>query len=172
NGGGVNLFIRNNIFHPEIFGKIALANIYSATIINNIFYGNDNENGIGTNTADFCIFDRNLSYQTSDSFNGGIDNIFGSNNFQNKNPSFISVVGDWDSLEKIVKSDFRLNTGSPAIGSGTEGTDIGITGGAFPFSTLTRYSYPHVQSININNPVLGISDTLRFTIKGIFPTQN
>ena len=172
NGGGVNLLIRNNLFNPAIFGKIALANVYNATIANNIFYGYSGENAIGTNTTDFCIYDRNLSYQTYDSFSGGIDNIFGANNFQNKNPSFESVSGNWDALNKIVNSNFTLKSGSPAIGSGTEGTDIGITGGAHPFNPLIRYGHPHVQSIKVNNPVLGVDDTLKFTIKGIYPTQN
>ncbi|UZR93778.1 hypothetical protein [Chondrinema litorale] len=172
NGGGVNLLIRNNIFNPAIYGKIALANVYNATIANNIFWGNSQENAIGTSTSDFCIFDRNLSYQTSDNFNGGVDNVFGSNNFQNKNPSFNAAKSSWEELSTIVSSDFTLKDGSPAIGSGTEGTDIGITGGEYPFSTLIRYGHPHVQSINVNNPVLGVDDTLKFTIKGIFPTQN
>jgi hypothetical protein len=172
NGGGVNLFIRNNIFNPEIFGKLALANMYNATIVNNIFFGNEMENSIGVSTTDFCIYDRNLSYQTIDSFNGGTDNVIGANNFNNKNPSFTSVSGDWDTLERIVKSNFTLATGSPAIASGTEGTNIGTSGGEFPFSPQTRYGHPHVKSIKVNNPVLGTSDTLRFTIEGVYPSQN
>ena len=172
NGGGVNLLIRNNLFNPAIFGKIALANLYNATIVNNIFYGNDGENAIGTNTTDFCIYDRNLSYQTSDGFSGGTDNVIGSNNFNNRNPSFTSVSGKWDTLERIIASNFALVQGSPAIGTGTEGTDIGIEGGAFPFTPRARYGHPHVNSIKVNNPVLGVSDTLRFTIEGIYPTRN
>lgn len=172
NGGGVNLLIRNNLFNPAIFGKIALANIYNATIANNIFYGDDGENAIGTNTTDFCIYDRNLSYQTSDVFSGGTDNVIGSNNFNNKNPSFTSLYRNWDTVEEIVLSNFTLVTGSPAIGNGTEGTDIGIGGGEFPFTPSARYGHPHVSSIKVNNPVLGVNDTLRFTIEGIYPTRN
>ncbi len=172
NGGSSHLLIRNNIFNPAIFGKIALANVFNATLANNIFFGDDEENAIGTNSTEFCIYDRNLSYQTTDGFHGGTDNVIGSNNFSNKNPSFTSVSGNWDTLEKIVRSNFTLVTGSPAIGSGTEGTDIGISGGEFPFNPRSRYGHPHVKSIKINNPVLGVSDTLRFTIEGVYPSSN
>jgi len=172
NGGGTNLLIRNNIFNPTIFGKIALANLYNATIVNNIFYGDDEENAIGASTTNFCIYDRNLSYQTSDVFRIGIDNVIGNNNFNNRNPSFTSLFRNWDTVAEIVRSNFSLLTGSPAIGSGTEGTDIGIGGGEFPFTPSSRYGLPHVKSIRVNNPVLGESDTLRFTIEGIYPTQN
>lgn len=172
NGGGKNLLIRNNLFNPAIFGKIALANIYNATIANNIFYGDDGENAIGISTTEFCIYDRNLSYETSDSFSGGIDNIIGGNNFNNKNPSFTTVNRSWNTLERVVVFNFTLVTGSPAIGNGTEGTDIGIGGGEFPFTPSSRYGHPHVNSIKVNNPVLGVSDTLRFTIEGIYPTRN
>lgn len=172
NGGGVNLLIRNNIFNPSIFGKIALANVYNATIANNIFIGDDAENSIGISTTDFCIYERNLSYETNDNFVGGTDNIIGANNFNNRNPSFTSVLSNWNTIERIVQSNFNLVNGSPAIGSGTEGTDIGISGGAYPFNPQIRYGFPHVKSIKVNNPVLGISDTLRFTIEGVFPSQN
>jgi|GEM_PF-4075363 len=172
NGGGVNLLIRNNIFNPSIFGKLALANVYNATIANNIFYGDDSENSIGISTTDFCIYERNLSFETNDNFVGGTDNVIGANNFNNRNPSFTAVLSNWNTLERIVQSNFNLVNGSPAIGSGTEGTDIGISGGAFPFNPQIRYGFPHVKSINVNNPVLGVSDTLRFTIEGVFPSQN
>ncbi|WP_020528600.1 hypothetical protein [Flexithrix dorotheae] len=169
NGGGNRLTIRNNMFNPRLFGTNSLFEINNATIINNIFYGYNDYQGIGISTCSFCIFERNLSYRVSDEFVGGQGNIIGANNLENLNPSFTSGTGEWTKLSQIMAVDLTLKEGSPAIGSGSEGTNIGISGGRYPYNQLKRFAFPHVKSIDINAPVIGVDDMLRFTIKGEFP---
>ncbi|MBX2844397.1 MAG: hypothetical protein KTR26_21725 [Flammeovirgaceae bacterium] len=169
NGGGNHLTIRNNMFNPRLFGTTSLFNVNNATVINNIFYGYNDLQGIGISTCSYCIIDRNLSYRVSDEFEGGIGNVIGASNLENQNPSFTSGTGNWSTLQLIMAVDLTLKSGSPALNSGSEGTNIGISGGRFPFNHLKRFAFPHVKSIDINAPVIGVDDMLRFTIKGEFP---
>lgn len=169
NGSGDEFAIRNNIFNPSIFGGTALFNVSGATIFNNIFYGNIEKKGIGTKSCNNNIFDYNLTQETNDDLSGGTDNVFGSHNIESTNPLWVNRRDDFNSLEEIILSNFSLQDGSPAKGSGSSGTDIGLTGGRFPFNPQIRFGYPHVRSIKINNPVLGADDILKFTIQGIFP---
>ncbi|MDW7695748.1 hypothetical protein R9C00_24735 [Flammeovirgaceae bacterium SG7u.111] len=169
NGNGDEFSIRNNIFNPAIFGGTALFNVSGATIFNNIFYGYTEKRGIGTKSCNNNIFDYNLTQETNDDLSGGTDNVFGSNNIENTNPLWVSRYSYFSSLDNIMRSNFELQEGSPAKDSGSAGTNIGLTGGRFPFNPRVRFGYPHVRSIEINNPVLGADNVLKFTIEGIFP---
>ncbi len=171
NGSGNNIVLRNNLFTPEDFGRAALVNIDGFTLFNNIFFGNNTRNRIGINNTSNCIFSNNLAYQTSDSFSGGSGNNYDSN-INNEDPQFVEVFSDYSSLTDIMRTDFSLEAGSPAIGAGVSGTDIGVLGGAYPFYHQNRYAFPFISSIQISNPVVGEGEQLRFTIQAGTSDEN
>ncbi len=62
--------------------------------------------------------------------------------------------------------DFSLQATSPGKNAGTDGTDIGIYGGAKPFVDMTGSpAIPQMKSIQILNPVIPAGDSLRVIIK-------
>lgn len=93
---------------------------------NNVFYNNlfvDNETIIsGSNT--------------------GYNNIFN----QPQSSIFVSHSGSLFSYE----SNFHLQPGSPGIGAGNDGHDIGIYGTAIPYKEGGVPSNPHIQMQNIS----------------------
>ncbi|MBC7382535.1 MAG: hypothetical protein H7296_05995 [Bacteroidia bacterium] len=144
------LSIRNNIITGSFFGNtsnnlITIQNnlfvntgttfffyspIKRATIKNNIFYGT-NPGG-----ADSCFFLNNLTWDIPITSQQTIP--YGSNtgtgNIIISNPLFVNVM---NKSGQDFFNDFRLSTTSPAKNKGSDGTDIGPTGGASPLYTTT-----------------------------------
>lgn len=183
-----NIVINNNIirynnykgssFHYTTFSNnnfISSVNTSSASkkinFNNNIFYGiSPNHTTTG---HDGNIYTNNLSYFTS---NNVFDTIFpnsGAGNFTGIDPQFVSKP----TLTPFVTTDdYNLQSGSAAINAGSDGTDIGITGGLNPWpedgASLSGYMYgreasvPQVNEINIQNPNVPSNGNLIIQVKG------
>ncbi len=72
-------------------------------------------------------------------------------------------------------ADFHLQAGSPAIGAGTDGTDLGIYGGSTPWrdgsTTDSRYRYyplpdavPVITGVTVQNPVVNEGGNLQIQL--------
>ncbi|HIB77333.1 MAG TPA: hypothetical protein EYO58_06895 [Flavobacteriales bacterium] len=105
----------------------------------NIFY-------VGTGEPDFnngcnnCTFQGNLFYTAS----GGtlVDpQEIGSTNIMNQQPMFVNPDFDGaDTLSWSLDRDYHLVVGSPGIGDGLYGQDVGIHGNLFNFNMSGRPS--------------------------------
>ena len=123
-----NLFLGNGSSNDHAFGVVGVS-----TVSNNVFYGRDltpaTANGISNTT-----FNNNISFGgTNNDFPVGVNGNSGdTTGYTNVNPIFIDVplVDDWS-----FDLDPTPNTGSPLLGAGNDGNDIGVTGGTIPFST-------------------------------------
>ena len=142
-----SVVITNNLFLPDqnVFGVIS-----NATISNNIFY---------RATPQGCsqsFFNNNLTYLTSNDTLPYGDNV-GANNLVGVNPQFVTFppAGDLFSFDY----DFHLQAASPAIGAGTDGTDIGVYGGASPIQIGGEPRLPKVIRMIIDN-VLPLDGTM------------
>ena len=174
--GGENILIKNNLFNPKFGGpSLALSRLSDCVISSNIFLGHNNKS-IGVNTTTGCIYDRNLSFLVIDEFSSPTENInvFTANiSLVNQNDLLFNTNVDFNTnLRTIMNIDFTLVENSAAIASGSDGTDIGILGGNFPFRHNERFAYPYISSVQINNPVLGKDSKLIFTIKANYPNGN
>jgi len=157
----LSTFIYNNLF-TTVYGLNSFDGINELIINNNIFFGSNPQ------VTSLCAFQNNLVYNNSylETLPYG-DNI-GSGNLIG-DPLFTSVPTDWSFA---LTNDYRLQSGSPAMNAGTDGTDIGITGGLYPWpqnadGTLDMSGEPVVpqtrsfsispQIINIGTPVIHIN---------------
>jgi hypothetical protein len=91
-----------------------------------------------------CIFNNNLFVQN---INFPIGTNLGSNNIVNQNPSsiFINQSGTTYNYEQ----NYHLQPTCPGKNAGTDGTDIGVYGGMFPWKDGSLPPNPHVQYKNI-----------------------
>jgi hypothetical protein len=176
-GGCTNFVIQNNIFtqnaYVSNFGQSsividhnlfvhgnAFAGLQFATITNNIITSSDNTQ-VMNNGVTNCTFNSNLSLSQniangSNSFlaqsNTGGSNIVGSD------PLFISC-SDFNNYNGGF--NYRLTSGSPGHNAGTDGTDIGIYGGSYPFPSggapgsgydMSAFPpIPQITNMNIQN---------------------
>ncbi len=198
-GGVKNSVVRNNVLFnissvgSEVVGSWILNNNIitggvsysrSAVVSNNIFFNTSNSSGFTSNS--FCSVSNNCF--VSSTFNYNLTDVIygtnsGGNNLLNTDPLFVNYVPASTALFNYTQTspasgpfiDFNLMAGSPCIANGTDGTDSGIYGGAFPFREgypeNTRYRYfpmpaiPQMLDLNINNAAIVPSGTLNVQFK-------
>lgn len=126
-----NTLILNNIFSGASYSFLGLV---GTTVNNNIFYGMTPTSAPASSGYSFRDnnFSNNLVTSTITmppaAYSGGTNS--GVNNLVGVSPNFLSVAGTaWSAAY-----DYSLNPSSPAKNAGTDGTDIGPTGGAYPIN--------------------------------------
>lgn len=175
-----NILIQNNIFTGSISGGnqssividhnifqgsgTGLTSVRFATVTNNIFVRTSG-NCIDANVQ-FNAFNNNLSILTTvgptaptNSFLGGPNT--GAGNFVGVDPLFENVA-DFNNYNPF--NNYRLKATSTIRNAGTDGTDLGIYGGAYPFpsggvpgsgfDTSPLPPIPQITSVNIQNSTL------------------
>jgi hypothetical protein len=118
--------IKNNIFldryHPINHGN-ATGNL---EVQNCIFY--DNSTSTRDINSDGIVYENCLTYNMG---SGSYGILNGTNNKDNQNPNFVSASDDIFNTT----DDYNLQAGSPAIGTGAGGVDMGIyDGSSFTFN--------------------------------------
>ena len=142
----------------------AFLNLYDAQIKNCIFM-----NTFPANTID-CEFTNNLC-AVAGTFPPQPENgNSGSGNIENTDPLFTSY-----SPGSLYNSnqDYNLQAGSPAIGAGSDMTDIGLHGGTSGFSETGEVLItPIVRSVNILNTTVAPNGTLNVEVHATAPNNN
>ncbi len=180
--GGHYTFISNNIFYASIsgFGNTMtgvvitnnffktsgsfISNTWNTVISNNIFWFNSASNPFSSTTN--STFSNNLAFGTSALTLPPAGNSGGSN-MSNTNPQFVNVpLSSTFSTTNIPTYNFGFQTGSPAINAGSDGTNIGPSGGGYPMSVFTGApQIPQMQELNILNPVVNLNQPLNINFK-------
>jgi len=138
-----NSLFKNNIFlfysycnyngcFYSIYGKYLMFE-------NNIFVNTGNFGGISNSVAKNNLFVENIS------FPNGTNN--GLNNIVNQAQSSIFVNQTGNSFDYT--HDYHLKPTCPGKNAGTDGTDIGIYGGLYPWKDGSVPSNPHIINSNI-----------------------
>ena len=178
-GGAPNMVIRNSIFfQPVYIGQSTTFN----TLDHNLFAGSSflyGNNGIVSNNIFLVpvssdqvitstVFTNNLSFATSGTAlpvphptNSGTGNLV------NVNPLLVNFPTT-TTLATVLTTDFRLRPGSPAIGAASDGTDIGPTGGATPFTSFFTGGAP-VPTVSVLNvsPVVFTGSPLTVALEAV-----
>ncbi|MFK7832475.1 MAG: hypothetical protein AB8B52_04290 [Winogradskyella sp.] len=119
-----SITIRNNIFFRATSGVQVPAtnagNANGSIILQNCIFYDDRGPSDTNNNSPGVIFENCLSYNQG---TGNVDLMEGSNNLDNVDPLFVNVNND--DFEAAL-DDYNLQAGSPAIGSGAGGLDMGL----------------------------------------------
>ncbi len=141
NTGTSNIYINNNIFIGN--GSVdAFASPNGFTISNNIFYGRSVAGGINSSTIQ-----NNITYGNTNNY---IDSSSSTliNNQINTDPLFVNAtLGNYTTSQ-----DYSLQITSTAKNAGTDGSDIGITGGDGYFETHGVPGIPQMNSLQLLSP--------------------
>ena len=133
--------IANNVFIDNI---PAFINVSNVMIRNNIFY---KTNPTGTTSATFI---NNITYQTTNTL--PTPGNFGSGNINNTDPEFVNVPVAATTFS--YSYDYNLQSTSPGIGAGSDGTDIGLYGGLGNFKMTGEPPIPIIREFTISNPTI------------------
>lgn len=150
-----NMVIRNSMFLNRT--SSSFSNAQELVLENNIFYKAE-PTGLSTST-----FNNNLTYLCNANDIPYGDNI-GSGNIVNQDPQLtnypaLGAAHSWD-------WDYTPQAGSPCLGNGTNGSDIGISGGNAPVANLPRYAkIPGVTLLDIPVSSVPVGGTLQINIE-------
>ncbi len=183
-GGSTNIRINNNIifchalnpycigeasdtmFEHNLFvgsssgqGGAAFSDAVNCTIQNNIFLA-VNPNGIGPFTGN--TFRNNITFDASNNTFPSVNNV-STDNIEGQDPMLVNyTLGN----TFIITNDAHLKPGSPAIGTGIGGVDMGIYSGLTPFNDAAS-ALPVVRSISAPTMIGEGSDlTIRVQAEG------
>lgn len=163
NATGSSVSINNNNF---IGGSstYAFGALYDKLVVNNIFYGRTPSNSAAG--ASSTSFQRN-TFTNNLSISSGNDALppagaTGDGNLAGVPAGFtnVPVSSSWSTTH-----DFSLLVGPPpsqAINAGSDGTDIGITGGAYPWTDVNLFlkttAAPTIETLNTSTIINPNSD--------------
>ncbi len=142
--GGGNLYVDNNLF---LYNGYAFSNSNRyLQFRNNIFYRADPNSGITSST-----FTNNIIYQaytSATTFPTSNSNSASGN--LSTDPLFVSFpsAGDYYSYTY----NFNLQSSSPAKNAGSDGKDIGLTGGSGYFQKWGIPNIPQINQFSITSP--------------------
>ena len=141
-----NSVFKNNLLLYVSDGSTNISQFSNSTIENNI-------SNIGTQGYSGCILKNNINFGVNGSSGGNQ----GSGNFLGVgvlDSIFVNFDLSTMQRENTYKADFHLAANSPYKNAGTDGTDIGIYGGTFPWKAGSIPYNPHIQK----NSVSGTTD--------------
>lgn len=179
-GAVANIVVSNNIIYGNTQGGQGGINADNGTLFeNNIFIGGGNawevfrDNIVKNNifigqspqaqlTLSGNSFINNLSFNTSNDVFSAVNGNSSISNIEGSNPTFVNLPIT-NSID-FSTFDPSLQIGSPAIGTGENGTDMGVLGGGAPFD-ISGTSLPLIQTINVPSMISQGSD-LPVNIKG------
>lgn len=164
----------NSMFLSDDTTKTIYSSIYSSDIYqnlvfrNNIFFGISPYNQYTNN----FVFENNIVYYSA---NTGIyenAHIRLRNNLIGVNPEFVDVPDGTTGYGYA--RNYNLSETSPGKGAGTDGTDIGVFGGMFPFpedispyQTTPMPAIPQVVEMNIQTPAIESGEPLKVKVKAV-----
>ena len=155
-------------FDHNIFTNGSFINFRYCIVKNSIFYNSSPANTAITNTS----FSNNIAYgSTNDTFNISTNSNVGYNNMNHTDPNFVSSTPtNFDFYH-----DYHLQNGSPGISAATDGSNIGIYGGLYPFpiggasgsgfQTSQEPAIPQIYNYIIQNQTVQPNDSVSVNIK-------
>jgi hypothetical protein len=170
-----SVLITNNDFYEGAVFYTPNSNPFSNGIFsNNICYGASIYYSPTPTTKNGITMNNNLTFNLSSICftcpkTGGdtlpISGNFGTGNITNQNPAFVGVTAI-KPAGSFFQMDFHLTSNSPAKLNGSDKTDIGITGGPFPWIDNTGSpNLPEVKQLNITN-VVPLNGSINIQVKG------
>lgn len=175
-----SFIVRNNFFIGDFTGAYTL-NGAGLIIDHNIFQGH-------INNVNFCVISNNIFFfagiaaSSTNGFNTFNDNItifgspdvvpFGTNsgtgNHNNLTPSTVYANGVTQpaTYPALLTTDWHVLNASVGHNGASDGSDIGIFGGANPMPNFTGAStLPQMTLLNISNTSIPLNGTINFEFK-------
>lgn len=151
------LISNNNIYNPvyaayETSSAVITNNIFRSFNVNRLIYNAVIQNNICIGSGTWTFYNSTVSYNMSSSSN------LPTGNFNQVNIPMTDVFVNWNGTDD---NDFILKPGSPAIGAGFGGTDMGVFGGNTPYKLALQPAVPAITELSV--PASNNGNTIQVT---------
>jgi hypothetical protein len=160
-----NIFTNNIIWSNQ---SNILGNLNNAIVSNNIFFNSGSTLFTLTTAGNGNTYNNNIFFGYTGAIPQG--NNSGSNNQINISPQFINAPTTGATTPVLANApnfNWDLQTSSPGQNAGTDGTDIGVFGGANPFNVFSITgitTLPQITQMNINNSTIPVNGVLNVNV--------
>jgi len=155
---GENCVISNNIFIAGQLTSGSVRDINGCTVVNNIFISTDKAFGVGLGNS----FNKNLQAGT-DLPSDNLKSAFPINVFTE------STITSSMTEEQYLTASWKQLSTSVGINAGTDGKDVGVYGGNFPWPSNKIFNgdpgLPKVELLEVQNAVVEPNGTIKFNFK-------
>lgn len=154
-----NVVVRNSIFIDRTAAN-CFSGIEGLIVENNVFYRS--EPGGCTD----CTYNNNLTYLCNDNtLPPSSGNSVGSGNIEGVDPQWLNYPAQGD-VGWTQYHDYSSSAGSPVLGTGTNGTNIGLMGGNAPVANVPVHpKNPEVIEVDIPVSSVPAGGTLQINLK-------
>lgn len=149
--------IKNNLFYAHS-GHPSFYSLENSFVSNNVFYGSSPKS---QSTSTGNVFTNNLAYSCAANcalppVSTTTPNNTGGGNLSNTDPLLANIAVSWT---WSLNFELELLEFSPLENGGSDGTDIGISGGDYPFTNYNNLrGVPYVQSLNVPGLIMENQD--------------
>ena len=159
-----NSLISNNLFISVNSGtQFRAINFTNCTLKNNILYLSNPRNMYS------CVVKNNLLYCSGSDSSFNISSTY--NNIEGQDPLFTDITEDSTQFDYV--NDYHLLASSPGKNAGTDGTDVGIYGGSYPFpsggpspySTSPLPTIPQIIKLELSNYIVPKDSVIHINLK-------
>ena len=154
-----NVVVRNSVFINRTANN-CFSNIKGLIVENNVFYRS--EPGGCTD----CTYNNNLTYLCNDNtLPPSSGNSVGSGNIEGVDPQWLNYPAQ-GAVGWTQYHDYSSSAGSPVLGTGTNGTNIGLMGGNAPVANVPVHpKNPEVIEVDIPVSSVPAGGTLQINLK-------
>jgi len=172
-----------SLFTNCTFYKIYLAEMNNAQFSNCVIHSIPDvypANGQDADNCNGCTFNNSMLFCSTCAFTDIDGSVTLTDNLSNGANPFVNAPQTPNAYANNTipfnQLNFSLVASSPGINAGSDGTTIGVQGGAYPFAEGSQYGslsgqVPFVSSFIINNPVIPQGGTLDIQATGIIPSN-
>jgi hypothetical protein len=187
-GGLPEVYLRGNnspmafstLFTNNLFYNIAFANAYNIAFSNNLIHQVEATNAAfgAANFCGSCSFTKNLVYCATCPLSGVTGSPVLTGNYQGVGNPFVAApqtAADYQTNNANFNTfNFNLVAASAGVNGGTDGTNVGPQGGAYPFAPNSQNgglstTVPVISSFVIQNPVIQQGGTLNIQATSTIP---
>lgn len=149
--------ITNNLF-ISWSGLPTFSVIHDCFITNNVFYAA----GIQGSTNYANVYSNNLSYTSGTNGNfpppsTSIPANSGSGNIVDSDPLYLAITATYTTYH--ITNDYSISEFSPLIDAGTDGTNIGLMGGQYPFVNYKNLrGVPYIHQLSVPGLIMENQD--------------
>lgn len=141
-------------------------------ITNNIFLNLTRSGSINSSNNQGCVFNNNLTYNYPQPLLPSAGNS-GSGNLENQQPLFVNVPSSANYYTSTphytnFTYNYRLASNSPGKNAGTDGQDLGLYGGQYPWTANIGFpGIPQITEMEILNSVAPVNGSLNVRVKAV-----
>lgn len=167
-----NISQAGGLISNSIIVNSSWSGLRNILVTNNMLVNLNRIGSINSSNNQGCVFNNNLTYNYPQPLLPSAGNS-GSGNLENQQPLFVNVPSSANYYTSTphytnFTYNYRLASNSPGKNAGTDGQDLGLYGGQYPWTANIGFpGIPQITEMEILNSVAPVNGSLNVRVKAV-----